>query len=175
MSLHDDLSDSLDGIPIGRGSLQVVCDLPHDVPEAVEFEGPVQYECIRVTEAMLVFRRAGYECFDVWIPDLLRCSACERESLPEPTDGYEEVLIEIGVGWDDDQRVLDSTELRVLDHSPVDDGQPMPSFPLSLLQTSIERADPGMLRRSRVARSAAGHRANGDTEYADLLEAQLDI
>jgi len=42
----------------------------------------------------------------------LRCADCERETLPEPTDGYAEALVELDIGWDRDQRVLDASELE---------------------------------------------------------------
>ena len=174
MQLHDELREALDGVPIGRGSLQVVCDLPHSVPKAVDVDDRVQYECIRIDEAQTIYARVGYPCYDVWIADLLRCADCEIESLSAPTKDYDEALVELDIGWDGEQHVLDASDMTVLDYSPADDGVDPEGVPTSLVQTMLDRRDPGMLRRSRMARSATRLRERGAEELATQIEAQLD-
>lgn len=174
MQLDDELSAALDGIPIGRGSLQVLCDLPHEIPKAVDVDERVQYEVIRIDEALTIYERAGYSCYDIWMADMLRCSECEIESLTDPTQDYDEALVELDIRRDGDGYVLDASDLTVLDYSPVDDGAEAGGVPLSLLKTMLDRRDPGMLRRSRMARMAQGHRERGQEEAAAEIEAGLN-
>lgn len=173
MSLRDELATALHGVPTGRGGLEVVCDLYHEIPEPVDTAERVQYECIRVDESVTIFGRLGYPCYDMWTPDLLRCRDCERESLSMPTDGFEEALVTLDLHWTGDQHILDTRDLTLLDHSPVDDGQDPPDVPLSVLETVVETRDPGYLRRSRVDRAIDYFRENDNDDLADLLEPQL--
>ena len=173
MSLEAELSAALDGVPIGRGSLKVVCDLPHEIRKPVDTEDSVQYECIRVDDSVTIFGRFGYDPYDIWTPDLLRCPDCEIESLSEPTDGYEEALVTLDIRWDGDHHVLDARDLDIIDHSPVDHGRDPPNVPLAAIKPMLQRGDPGALRRSRMERSIDRYREKGNDELADLLESQL--
>lgn len=174
MELDDELSPALDGVPIGRGSLQVVCDLPHTVPTAVDLDERVQYECIRIDDAVTIYDRVGYPCDDIWIPDLLRCADCELESLPTPTADYEEALVELEIRWDGEYHVLDASDLIILEYSPADEGAEPAGVPPALLQSMLDAGDPGMLRRSRMARSVPQLRARGAEELATQIEAALE-
>lgn len=173
MQPHDELREALDGIPIGRGSLQVVCDLPHEIPKAVDLDERVQYECIRIDEAVTIYDRVGLPCYDIWIPDLLRCADCEIESLSAPTQDYDEALVELDIRWDGEQHVLDASDVTVLDYSSADDGIEPPGVHVAALQTMIDAGDPGMLRRSRMARSVKDLRERGEEEVATKIEAGL--
>lgn len=174
MQRHDELRQTLDGVPIGRGSLQVVCDLPHEIPKAVALDERVQYECVRIDNVVTIYDRVGLPCYDIWIPDLLRCADCELESLPAPTQDYEEALVELDIRWNGEQHVLDTSDLAILDYSPTDDGAEPGDIPLALVQAMLDRADPGMLRQSRMARSVSYLRERGEEELATQIEAELD-
>lgn len=171
MALSATLQQALHGVPVGRGSVDVVCDLPHETPAAVADDGLVQYECIRVGESMTIFE--GMPFVGPWLPDLLRCSDCEIASLEDPTDGYGEALVEVGLGWAGGQRVIDASSLRVLEYSPVDEGTDPPMLPVSMLKTTLERRDPGMLRRSRLRISIESLRKRDATELAATIESAL--
>lgn len=174
MSLCDELGAALDGTPIGRGSLQVVCDLRHTVPKAVDTDERVQYEVIRIDDAVTIYDRVGLPCYDRWIADLLRCGDCEIESLSEPTKDFDEALIELDIRWDGDGYVLDGSDVTVLDYSPVDDGGEPPVVPASALKTLVDTADAGMLRRSRMSRAARYFRKSGEEEVAARFETSLE-
>lgn len=171
MTTKADLGDQLHGVPIGASSLEVYCDCFHDVPNAVDMDRAVQYECYRVGDEMTIFD--GLPIFGIWAPDLLRCRECERESLGEVTDGYGEALVELDIARAGGRYVLDTRELAVLDHSPIDDGVEPPGVPESLFERICQRRDWGALRRSRYTAMIDEARENGRHEFADNLERGL--
>ncbi|MFQ3318090.1 MAG: hypothetical protein ACI80F_000137 [Natronomonas sp.] len=121
MSLEKNLSSVIHGISVNRAGVDVVCDLPHEVPQPVDTDQRVQYECIRVDNSVTVFKGICDDRYDSWAPDLLRCSDCERDELEEPTDGFGEALVEVDIGVVDGTYVIDASELHVLDYSPADE------------------------------------------------------
>ncbi|QLD87056.1 hypothetical protein HWV23_15435 [Natronomonas halophila] len=172
MDVASVLTDQLHGWPIGRGSVDVVCDIPHEAPRAIDCDRRVQYECCVVGDSMTVFE--GYSIIGVWHPDLLRCPDCEIESLPDPTNGFGEALVELDITWQNQQRVLDTHDLTVLDYSPVDEGtEPPRGIPWTVLQTAIKRGDWGTLRRSRLRRQMKQYRQRGAEDLADAIEQRL--
>lgn len=167
MTLQSELVDYLHGVPIGASSLEVYCDCIHDIPAAIDTDARVQYECIRIGEAMEIFE--AFPIFDVWAPDLLRCPECERASLEEPTDGYGEALVELDIARSNGRYLLDASDLTLLDHSPVDEGVEPPAFPKSVFETICEQKDWGALRRSRYTTMVDRAREKGNHEVANNL------
>lgn len=171
MDIASVLADRLHGWAIGRGSVDVVCDRPHQPPRAIDLDQQVQYECCRVGESMTVFQE--YPIVGEWHPDLLRCPDCEIESLEDPTDGYGEALVELDITWQNQQRALDTSDLTILDYSPVNEGTDPPKIPGSMLQTAIRKRDWGALRRSRLRTQIDELRKRGADEVADAIEQQM--
>jgi hypothetical protein len=171
MDVASVLADRLHGWPIGRGSVDIVCDIPHESPRAIDCDRRVQYECCLVDESMTVFQ--DFSIIGMWHPDLLRCPDCEIESLEDPTDGYGEALVELDITWQNQQRVLDTHDLTLLDYSPVDDGTDPPPIPSVSVQSAIRRRDWGVLRRSRLRRQIEGFRNRGADDLADAIEQGL--
>ncbi|WP_336135351.1 hypothetical protein [Natronomonas amylolytica] len=174
MGVEYDIATALDGLEIGCESGEVICDHPHEGPQSVDVERRVQYECIRIDESISVFETFGVDCYDVWLPDLLRCSDCEIETLSTPTAGFDEALVDLDVTWNGTEYVLDTKELTVIAYSPRDEGEAPPSVPAPLVTPMIERGDPGGIRRSRIERMVPELRAEGAVELADVLDAELN-
>lgn len=172
MSLETTLADRFDGEPIGRGTVDVVCDCPHEIPRPVDCSRRVQYECIRVGESLTIF--GDSPVVGQWGLDLLRCADCEVAELQEPTDGYEEALLRVDIRHDGDQYVLDTSTLTVIDHSPVDAGTDPPAVPVPLVQTMADQGDCGALRRSRLRQIIPQLRRQGGNEVADVIETELE-
>jgi len=172
VTIRSTLADRFDGEPTGRGTVDVVCDCPHELPRAVETDRRVQYECIRPGESLTIFE--GSPIIGEWGLDILRCADCEVTALPEPTAGYGEALIRVGLAQTAGGYVLDTDDLAVLDYSPVDDGVEVPVVPDAVRQTVDQRNDPGALRRSRLRVLLPQLRRRGGDELADILEARLD-
>jgi hypothetical protein len=171
MDVASVLADQLHGWPIGRGSVDIVCDRPHRPPRAIDTDQRVQYECCRVGDSMTVFQE--FPIVGMWQPDLLRCPDCEIEALEDPTDGYGEALVELDISWQNQQRVLDASDLTLLDYSPVEEGTDPPKIPGSVLQTAIEKRDWGALRRSRLRTQIDELRKRGADDMADTIERRL--
>ena len=172
MGLAAEIRRDVHGVPINHGSVDVVCDQPHAIPRAVDCEGPVQYELAKVGESLTILE--GLPIVGVWVPDLLRCADCEVDSLADPTDGYAEALVEVEIGWHAGQRVLDASELRVLEYSAEAEWTDPPPIPDWVLQSALQERDGGALRRSRLATQAELLRErSGNEDSAALLEGLL--
>ena len=170
--IQSTLADRFDGEPTGRGTVEIVCDCPHELPCAVETDRRVQYECIRPGESLTMFE--GSPIIGEWGLDILRCADCEVTALPEPTAGFGEALIRTALVQTAEGYVLETDDLAVLDHSPVDDGAELPSVPQSVRQSIDKRNDPGAFRRSRLRALLPHLRRKGGDELADTLEGRLD-
>lgn len=170
MGIAATIAEQIHGIPINTGGIDPVCDCEAESPTAVNYDDEVQYECLRIGDSLRLFEPLPHG--GRWVADLLRCEGCEIESLGEPTEGFGEALVELDLTWHNDQLVLDTRELTLLDYSPVDEGRELPELPQPVVDSIFQNDDPGVIRRSRLIRSSDFYRRCGFDRLVDDLEAQ---
>lgn len=112
---------------------------------AIDSDGTVQYDILRLTDMQVVEQLPGVP--SGWVPDALRCGVCERDSLDPTTDGVDEALVEVRLANSSDVFSIDATSITVVDYSPGDDGYYPPVVNLSLL---LSERDLGLVRWMRV-------------------------
>lgn len=89
---------------------------------------PICYEAIRVAD--MPNMEAMRDPPDGWLLDAARCESCECDALVPATDGYDEVLVMVGVREADPVWSLDASALSVVDYSMDGNGYyPPPARP----------------------------------------------
>lgn len=111
----------------------------------VEIDGPVQYEVLRLTDMQSIEQLPDVP--SGWVPDALRCAACERAELEPTTDGVDEVLIEVRLANSADVLSIDASSITVVDFSPGEEGYYPPLVDMQLL---MRFRDLGLTRWMRI-------------------------
>lgn len=126
----------------GRVDSETICD---GCSEEIDTEIPVRYDVIRVDSLPELEQQLIVP--DGWIPDMLRCPACEIECIEPATKGIDEACVVLRLNESNGLITIDSSSLKIVDCSTHTDGYHPPSVHPGIID---QLGDLGMARWQRV-------------------------